>query len=137
VRTFPRATALVMACLTTISATAQACPEGQPKQCIVPRPGGCLLFACVPDTLPELPDPQVVEQKTIAEINGEALKAAITGKEQELIDNRLDCAIFVTAALATLGAEHGGAWGALAGGAAGASASRVACRKAFPIPESN
>lgn len=66
-------------------------------------------------------------------INEKAYQLAMTGKENETIQDRNDCVIIVTAGLAAYGTAHGGPWVGLATGAAGGAAASLACRKAFPL----
>jgi len=109
------------------SQAALACPDGQYRACIVPRPwGGCAQYACVP----KVEDPIAAMTRAL---NDKALALAIEGRDSEKIRDREDCMVIVTAGLAVWGTSLGGPWVGLASGAAGGAAASIGCRKAFPI----
>lgn len=113
--------------LMAYSSIAGACPDGQHSECILPRPwGGCAQSICVPN----VDNPFDAIQRAI---DNKALDLAISGRDSETIKNREDCIVMVTAALAVWGTTQGGPIAGIAAGAAGAAASSMACRRAFPL----
>lgn len=71
--------------------------------------------------------------RLMSAIENKALTLALSGKENETIQDRSDCIVIVTAGLAVWGTAQGGPWVGLAAGATGGAAASLACRKAFPL----
>jgi hypothetical protein len=113
-------------CLAT-APNIMACPKGQHQECVLPRPwGGCAQKICVPDSANPLDALQDM-------LDAEALKLAMSAKENDAVNNRQDCVVMVAAGLAVWGTIKGGPIAGLASGAAGAAAANMACRKVFPV----
>lgn len=118
---------LITILLVLIAEQSLACPDGQYRTCIIPRPwGGCAQYACVP----KVEDPIAAMTRAL---NDKATSLAIEGRDSDTIQDRTDCVVIVTAGLATWGTTLGGPWGGLATGISGGAAASLACRKAFPL----
>lgn len=112
-----------------IGQTLLACPDGEHSECILPRPWpgrGCAQFICVPNVKNPF-------DSFMQALQSQAFRLADEGERSEVYANREDCVVVVTAGLAIWGTANSGPYGGIAAGAAGAAASRIACRKVFPV----